>query len=71
MLHALRGQFVPNNVVIFLPTEGDPSTINQITGFTKELSAAEGKSTAYVCKNFQCSLPTTDPGKMIDLLHKP
>ncbi|MEE8423701.1 MAG: thioredoxin domain-containing protein, partial [Thermodesulfobacteriota bacterium] len=71
MLHALRGQFVPNNVVIFLPTKGDPSTINQITGFTKELTAVEGKSTAYVCKNFQCSLPTTDSGKMLDLLSKP
>ncbi len=66
MLKALRKEFIPNKVVIFRP-DGD-SEITRISDFTKSLSNKEGKATAYVCRNFSCQLPVTDPGEMLGLL---
>jgi len=66
MLIALRKEFIPNKVVIFRPDE--ESEITQISDFTKNLSSREGKATAYVCRNYSCRLPVTEPGEMRKLL---
>lgn len=66
MLNALRKDFIPNKVVIFRPDE--ESEITQISDFTTNLSSKEGKATAYVCRNFSCRLPVTEPGEMRKLL---
>ncbi|PWB50006.1 MAG: thioredoxin domain-containing protein [Candidatus Methanoperedenaceae archaeon] len=67
MLMALRTEFIPNKVVIFRPDE--ESEITRISEYTKNLSSMNGKATAYVCRNFNCILPVTEPGKMLELLH--
>jgi len=36
----------------------------------KYQEALNGRATAYVCQDFQCSAPTTDPDEMIGLLNK-
>jgi len=66
MLKTLRKEFIPNRVVIFLPNE--ESEITGISDYTKNLSGREGKATAYVCRNFSCSLPVTEPKEMLELL---
>ncbi|MFZ3385263.1 MAG: thioredoxin domain-containing protein [Candidatus Methanoperedens sp.] len=66
MLKALRKEFIPNKVVIFRP-DGD-SEITRISDHTKNLSSKGGKATAYVCRNFICQLPVTEPGEMLGLL---
>jgi len=66
MLKALRKEFIPNKVVILRPNED--SEITRISGYTKSLSSKGGKATAYVCRNFSCRLPVTEPGKMLELL---
>ena len=66
MLKALRKEFIPNKVVILRPDE--ESEITRISDYTKSLSSKEGKATAYVCRNFSCRLPVTEPGKMLELL---
>ncbi|MCZ7356607.1 MAG: thioredoxin domain-containing protein [Candidatus Methanoperedens sp.] len=69
MLAALRREFLPNKVVLFIPIGPDSSEIFQLAEYTKNMSVLEGKSTAYVCRNYGCRLPTTDIGKMFDLLN--
>jgi len=69
MLRTLRSRFIPNKVVLFLPSEGR-SRISGLVDFTKNLTALDHKATAYVCANFHCDLPTTDPGVMLKLLQK-
>lgn len=66
MLKALRKEFIPNKVVIFRPEE--ESEITRISDYSKSLSSKDGKATAYVCRNFSCNLPVTEPGKMLELL---
>ena len=69
MLKALRQKFVPNKVVLLKATGEDAGAISDIAEFTRYQTAREGKATAYVCLNFVCNLPTTDTGKMLELLH--
>jgi len=68
MLKAFRSQFNPNSVLIFVPSEKEPSAIAQIAKFAGSLVAIQGSATAYVCTNHSCDLPTTNPSKMLELL---
>ncbi|NIM19099.1 MAG: DUF255 domain-containing protein [Candidatus Latescibacteria bacterium] len=65
---ALNSIFLPNKVVLFRPS-GEPSPeIAQIASFTGPQRTLDGKATVYVCKNYACELPTTEIGKMKELL---
>jgi uncharacterized protein YyaL (SSP411 family) len=68
MLSVLVSEFLPNKVVLLRPTEVETPEITDIAAFTKEQLALEGKATAYVCRNYTCSRPTTDKGEMLELL---
>jgi uncharacterized protein YyaL (SSP411 family) len=70
MLNALRSRFSPRKVVMH------HSSLSLLQGklyldrLTQGLTSQEGKATAYVCCNRICSLPTTDPNKMLELIDK-
>ncbi len=68
MLQAFRSHFLPNKVVIFRPVGDGASEVTRLAGFTEHMSAEGGRATAYVCRNHQCQLPTTDVGQMLALL---
>jgi uncharacterized protein YyaL (SSP411 family) len=70
MLGALRKSFVPNKIVIFHPDGSSSQEIEKIAPYIKSYQSVGGKATAYVCSNFTCQLPTTDPEKMMALLEK-
>jgi len=63
MLQTIRSVFVPNKVLILVPTEDDPE-IAKFSEFTRHQKALQGKATAYICRNFVCEQPTTDPEKL-------
>ena len=67
MLEALRGVYVPNKVVLLRDSS---SGIEDIAPFTKEQDTIDGKATAYVCMNYECELPLTEPGKIRGLLSR-
>ncbi len=69
MVDALHEQFIPNKVVLLRPP-GDESEIIKLAPFTEAQVAIGGKPTAYVCRNFSCSLPTADAKKMVELMRK-
>jgi len=68
MLKALRTSFIPNQVIIFRPSEQNPPEIETIGGFTKGQVSRNGKATAYVCLDNACKLPTTNIKEMLDLM---
>jgi len=70
MLRALRSQFLPNKVVLLRPAEQDAPQIAHLAEFTKDQRALDGKATAYVCRNYNCELPTTDASQMLQLLRQ-
>ena len=65
MLHVLRRTFIPNKVIIHRPDEVSPEVVT-LCPFTKELTALDGKATAYVCHNYMCNIPTTDVDRMLE-----
>ncbi len=74
LLSALARSYFPNLVVVFKPVEGGPaggdeeSGIVRIAPHVKDHMAVDGKATAYVCADFVCSEPTTDPDRMLEIL---
>jgi uncharacterized protein YyaL (SSP411 family) len=62
MLEALDSHFIPNKVVIVPDGRGD------LPEFIKSLKAINGKTTAYVCKNYYCKLPVNSVSGMLEIL---
>ncbi len=67
MLAALRGVFAPNKVVLLRPP-GDDAPIVRLAPFTAAQRAIDGRAAVYVCQNYACERPTTQPERMIELL---
>jgi uncharacterized protein YyaL (SSP411 family) len=67
MLRALREQFVPSKVVLFRPA-GESPDIARLAEFTRYQRSIDGKATAYVCRHYNCEVPTTDAGAMLKSL---
>ena len=68
MLQALRSRFLPNKVVLLRPLDQKPSAVDSISGFTGPYDSPDGKATAYICRDRNCRLPTSDIAKMIEML---
>lgn len=68
MLQRLRSGFFPNAVVLFKPAAEEDPAINRYANFVEFMTAPGNRATAYVCTNFKCNFPTTDPAKMIEFL---
>jgi hypothetical protein len=62
-LAALNGRYLPRTVWVLASDE----TV-EIAPFTSEMSALDGKPAAYVCENFACQAPVTEPEEMLKLL---
>jgi uncharacterized protein YyaL (SSP411 family) len=68
MLEELWNYFIPNKVLIFRP-EGEDPEITNLAAYTKDQVPIEGKTTAYVCQNYECQLPTTEVNEMLKMLN--
>lgn len=68
MLQALNDHFLPHAVTLL--NDPDDKVINQITSFLSDFDMQDKKATAYVCKNYSCKLPTTDPQQMLEIIEK-
>jgi uncharacterized protein YyaL (SSP411 family) len=55
-------------VVLFRPSAESEPPVTKIAAFTRPQVAIRNKATAYVCMNYVCKLPTTEPAKMVKLL---
>jgi uncharacterized protein YyaL (SSP411 family) len=57
MLKLIRSKFLPNAVLLLHPQENAESGIDKTIPFIQNLTAIEGKATAYVCENYACNQP--------------
>jgi uncharacterized protein YyaL (SSP411 family) len=69
MLRVLRQNYAPNTVVLFRPANEEKPPIVKYAGFLEFMTAIDNKATAYVCTNFKCNFPTTDPAQMLENLN--
>ena len=71
MFRALRQAFLPNKVVVFRPGDAPNPAISHLAPYTRTQKPLQGKATAYVCQNYVCNTPTTDPQAMLTALGIP
>ena len=68
LLREVHARFVPNRVLLLADgAEGQQILASHIP-FLKTIGMIDAKATAYVCENYTCQLPTTDPSTLARLL---
>jgi len=65
MIEALRAEFLPHAVILFRPEGESAARIASLAPYVESQSALNGAATAYVCRNFACEQPVTDPAEMM------
>ena len=71
MLQGLHSSFVPRKVVV-LRTSGDAGkALAKLAAYTEAQRPVDGKATAYVCRNYACLRPMTDPAEVVAALRNP
>lgn len=68
MLKALRTEFVPNKIIHLKAT--NDSDLQKLASFTKDIQPVDKRATAYICRNFACSTPTTDLNQLRAIMRK-
>ncbi len=68
MLRALRRRFLPDAVVALHEPGSAGAALRALVPFAKDQIMQDGKTTAYVCRNYACERPTTDPVRFEVLL---
>ena len=67
LIKTLRSFYLPNRVVVHKNDE-NASALAEIAPYTATMAALNGKSTVYVCENYQCNQPVSDLKELKDLL---
>ena len=67
MLAVLQGRFLPDRIVLFVDGTSR-KTLTRYLPVVETMTAKDGKTTAYVCENYACKLPTDDAAKFGELL---
>ncbi len=68
LLDVVRAGYRPQTAVLVVAPGKNGDGIRRLAPFTESYEQIDGQATAYVCQNFECKLPTTDPGKLSELL---
>ena len=64
---ALASRYLPSAVIVPLAPERQEAVARQIP-FVEDMRMRDGLATAYVCREFACSQPTTDADEMLKQL---
>ncbi len=67
MVEALGKVFLPNKVVVLRPPGPEPD-IARVVEYVAPMDSIGGRATAYVCRGYECQMPTTYPAVMMQLL---
>lgn len=70
LLEIVRTEFRPNQVVLLADGGPGQEFLAGHAEFYASLTTTNDKATAYVCENFTCNLPTTDPDKLRELIKR-
>jgi len=70
LLHQVNERFLPNKILLFADGGAGQQRLAQWLPFVAAAHPLGGRATAYVCENYVCKLPTTDPQVVAELLDK-
>lgn len=60
ILEEVHSRFIPNKIILLADGGEGQKTLEKYIPFIESVSMIEGKSTAYICENYACKLPTSD-----------
>lgn len=69
LLSTINDGFIPNKVLLLIPTDETAERITRLAPFTKDYKATNALPTVYVCTNYMCQKPTTDVKTLLTLLN--
>jgi uncharacterized protein YyaL (SSP411 family) len=70
LLEEVHARFIPNKVILLADGGEGQKTLASYVPFIKDVQMIDGKSTAYICENYACQLPTSDRVIVAQLLEK-
>jgi len=68
LLEEVHRRFVPNTIVILADGDEGQKYLGEKNEAIRAMSLVEGKPAAYVCENFTCKAPVTDPKQLGNIL---
>ena len=68
LLREVHSRFIPNKVLLLADGAGGQEFLSASIPFLATIQMSDGKPTAYVCENYACRLPTSDPDQLSELL---
>jgi hypothetical protein len=68
MLQLIHRNFLPRQVTLLVSDDTAKDRLAELAPFVKEMVPVEGKPTAYVCRQYACQAPVTDPEYMEEAL---
>ena len=74
LLSTLQATYLPQAVTLLVEPGSAGDLVRKIAPFTENHAPVEGKAAAYVCRDYACKMPTTDPdelARMLDEATKP
>jgi len=61
LLRLVHERYIPNKILLLADGGQGQGQLAQWLPFIESVSRKQGKATAYICENYVCKLPTTDP----------
>ncbi|MCU0303510.1 MAG: thioredoxin domain-containing protein [Thermoanaerobaculales bacterium] len=61
MLEVIRSAYRPQGAVLLVPPGSEGDRVRELAPFTAGHRSADGRATAFACRDFACGVPTTDP----------
>ena len=71
LLNEVHRHFLPNKVLILADSADGQKYFGDRNEAIRAMSMVDGKAAAYVCENFTCKAPVTDPQALSRLLSEP
>jgi len=68
LLRLLHSRFLPNNVSVLLDSDATRHFLGARLPALESMTSQGDRATAYVCENYTCKLPTSDPERFGQLL---
>ena len=68
MLDRVRSMYLPQAVTLLVEPGAAGDIIRKIAPFTENHVPIDKKAAAYVCRDFACKMPTTDPDELAKML---
>jgi uncharacterized protein YyaL (SSP411 family) len=68
LLKELHRHFVPSKVVLLVDSAETRQALGEGIPSIGPMQAVEGRASAYVCRNYTCQLPVTEPARFGGLI---